>query len=71
MPVRSSPCDILFEYEYAEQAALCGDCVLLVNPFCADADATDAATGGAVFFRNGGIATEIPAGNSEMMFVEV
>ena len=51
--------------------ALCGDCVLLVNPFCADADATDAATGGAVCFRNGGIATEIPAGNSEMMFVEV
>ena len=71
MPVRSSPCDILFKYEYAEQASLCGDCVLLVNPFCADVDATDAATGGAVCFRNGGIATEIPAGNSEMMFVEV
>ena len=71
MPVRSSPCDILFKYEYAEQASLCGDCVLLVNPFCADVDATDAATGGAVCFRNSGIATEIPAGNSEMMFVEV
>lgn len=35
------------KYEYAQQAALCGDCVLYVNPFCADRDVRDAASGGA------------------------
>ena len=71
MPVRSSPCDILFKYEYAEQASLCGDCVLLVNPFYADADATDSATGGAVHFQNGSIVTQIPSGDSGIMIAEV
>ncbi len=59
------------KYEYAEQAALCADCILLVNPFCADADATDAATGGAVHFQNGSIVTQIPSGDSGIMIAEV
>ena len=59
------------KYEYAEQAALCGDCVLLVNPFCADADAMDSATGGAAYFQKGVIAAEIPSGHSEILIVEI
>lgn len=58
------------KYEYAEQAALCGDGVLLVNPFCADEDATDSATGGAAYFQKGVIAAEIPSGHSEILIVE-
>lgn len=59
------------KYEYARQAARCGDCVLLVNPYCADANATDAASGGAACFRGGKIISELPAGNSGMLTVEV
>lgn len=57
--------------EYAEQAALCGNCVLLVNPFCADTEATDAAAGGAVCFKNGSILAEAPAGKSGVLIVEI
>lgn len=59
------------KYEYAEQAALCGERVLLVNPFCADMDVTDAAAGGVAYFHNGRIAAEKPSGNSEILIVEV
>ena len=59
------------KYEYARQAARCGGCVLLVNPCCADADAHDAASGGAACFRGGRIASELPAGSSGMLTVEV
>ena len=57
------------KYEYAAQAALCGRQVLLVNPFCADPGATDAASGGAAFFRDGAIAAELPAGISDTLFL--
>ena len=50
------------KYEYAEQAALCGNCVLLVNPFCADDDAADCAVGSGVHFENGAIIAEHPSG---------
>ncbi|MBE6984804.1 MAG: carbon-nitrogen hydrolase family protein [Ruminococcaceae bacterium] len=59
------------KYEYAEQAALCGSCVLLVNPFCADADTTNVAPGGAAYFRNGGIAAQMPFGNNGILIVSV
>jgi len=59
------------KYEYAAQAALCGECVLLVNPFCADPDAVGCAAGGAVYFRNGSIVKELPAGKSGILIVEV
>lgn len=59
------------KYEYAEQAALCGDCVLLVNPFCADPGVTDAAAGGAACFKNGSIVAELPSGQSGYLTVEV
>lgn len=59
------------KYEYAEQAALCGDCVMLVNPFCADEDATDSAAGGAVHFQNGNIITQIPSGDSGITIAEI
>ena len=59
------------KHEYAEQARLCGDCVLLVNPCCADPDAPDVASGGLAYFRNGRIVSELSAGNSGTMIVEV
>lgn len=59
------------KYEYARQAALCGDCVLYVNPFCADEDVSDAASGGATCFKNGTIAQEAPAGKSDILIVEL
>lgn len=59
------------KYEYAEQAALCGDHVLLVNPFCADPEVTDAAAGGAAYFKNGQIVVEMTSGNSGALIVEI
>ena len=59
------------KYEYAEQAALCGNCVLLVNPFCADENATDVAKGGAVYFQNGSIVAQMSSGDSGIMITEV
>lgn len=59
------------KYEYAEQAGLCGDCVLLVNPYCGDPEATDAAAGGVVYFKNGIIAADMPSGNSGAIIVEI
>lgn len=59
------------KYEYAMQAALCGDCVLLTNPYCADTEIGDAAAGGAAYFKNGSIAEEKPSGKSGILIVEV
>lgn len=59
------------KYEYAGQAALCGDSVLLVNPYCADPEASDVASGGACYFQNGSIVSEMPAGNSGILIVEI
>ena len=59
------------KHEYAEQAALCGDCVLLVNPYCADSEGNDAAAGGVVYFKHGSIAAEMPAGKSGAIIVEI
>ena len=59
------------KHEYAEQAALCGDAVLLVNPYFADRQETDAASGGAAYFKSGRIVSELPAGDSGHMIVEV
>lgn len=59
------------KYEYAQQAGLCGNHVLYVNPFCADPDANDTANGGAVYFKNGAIAQEAPAGKSGVLIVQI
>lgn len=56
--------------EYAQQAALCGDHVLLVNPFCVDGFG-DCAAGGALHFCRGGIAREMEAGKSGILIVEI
>lgn len=58
------------KHEYAQQAALCGDLVLYVNPFCTDTFVSDAATGGAACFEKGRITAEIPAGSSGVLLVE-
>lgn len=59
------------KYEYAEQAQLCGDHVLFVNPFCADDTEDDAAAGGAAYFHNGRIVEEAPSGESGILIVEL
>lgn len=59
------------KYEYAKQAALCGDYVLYVNPYCADLTAKDAAAGGAACFKNGSIVKEAPSGESGILIVEL
>lgn len=59
------------KHEYAQQAALCGENVLLVNPFCADPGAEDVAQGGAAWFRRGRVVAEIPAGQSGVLIVEI
>lgn len=59
------------KYEYAQQAAYCGECVLYVNPFCVDIHVGDAATGGAAYFHRGGIAAELPAGKPGVLIVSL
>lgn len=59
------------KYEYARQAALCGDRVLYVNPFCSDSFVSDVATGGAACFEKGQISEELPAGKSGTMILEI
>lgn len=59
------------KYEYAAQAALCGDCILLVNPFCIDQAEIELASGGAAWFAGGKIRKELPAGESGQLIVEV
>ena len=59
------------KYDYARQAALCGDCVVYVNPFCVDSEGMDIASGGAACFRRGEIVREAPAGKSGVLLVEV
>ncbi len=59
------------KYAYAQQAALCGDHVLLVNPFCADQGDAETASGGAAYFKMGMLAQEAPAGQCGVLIVEI
>lgn len=59
------------KFEYARQAALCGNRVLFVNPFCADPGTPNDAAGGAAYFKNGSIAAEAPSGKSGILTVEI
>jgi len=59
------------KFEYAQQAALCGIHVLLVNPFCADLDSIGYAAGGAAHFCSGTILSEIPSGEPGILFVDI
>lgn len=59
------------KYEYAEQAALCGEKVLFVNPFCVDLDSGEEHAGVAAYFRNGVIEAELPVNDGGCLIVEV
>ena len=59
------------KHEYAAQAALCGKCILLMNPYCADDGALDCAVGAGARFENGGILAESPAGTPGVLIVDV
>ena len=67
------PCEWneIIKFEYAEQAALCGDRVLLINPYCDDPGVADVAAGGACYFNNGRIIAEIPSGKPAILMVEI
>ncbi len=59
------------KFEYAEQAALCGKNVFLVNPYCADPDADGCAAGAGVQFCDGKIIAERPAGAAGILAAEI
>lgn len=59
------------KYEYAEQAGKVGGKELYVNSFCKDKDGDEIAKGGSVLFVDGQIVKEIPAGNEDVLVVEV
>ena len=60
------------KHEYAEQASLCGENVLFVNPFCVTGTAGEPrAAGGAAHFQNRKIISERPAGEAGYLIVEL
>ncbi len=59
------------KHEYAQQASLCGQTVLLVNPYCADRAEDECAAGAAALFRDGAIVKETPAGHPGYLIAEV
>lgn len=59
------------KYEYARQSLKAGSKVLLVNSVCLNGDEEELASGGAVFFENGKIRQEAPAGDENILIVEV
>ncbi len=59
------------KFEYAEQAALCGECVLFVDPTYTAPDIMARTTSAAIYFKNGKIAAELPAGESGILIVEI
>ena len=59
------------KYEYAKQAALCGNDVYLVNPFCADPNPESCAAGCGLHFRNGNILAERAAGTAGILITEI
>jgi N-carbamoylputrescine amidase len=59
------------KYEYAKQAGLCGDHVLLVNPYCIADESEERACGGAVYFNQGIIQKELPAGRKGILSMEI
>lgn len=59
------------KFEYAKQAALCGNCVLFVDPTYVDPNAKVCTTSAAIYFKNGRIEAELPVGKSGILVVEV
>ena len=59
------------KYEYAEQAGKIDGIVLYINSFCKDKDGDEIARGGSTLFVDGQIVKEIPAGNEDVLVVEV
>lgn len=57
--------------EYAEQAGLIDGKVLYVNSVCLDKEGDEIARGGAVLFVDGRIEKEVPAGQENVLLVEV
>lgn len=59
------------KYEYAEQAAKLGTTVLYVNSVCLDKDGDEIARGGAAYFQDGIIQSEVPAGKENTLLVTI
>ena len=59
------------QHEYPETAQKWRRRVLVIHPQCAEENASHAAAGGAVDFRDGKIQAELPAGNSGMLMINV
>lgn len=63
--------NICTKLEYAGQAGLIGGKVLYVNSVCLDKEADEIARGGAVLFVDGQIEAEVPAGQEDVLLIEV
>lgn len=59
------------KYDYAHQSSIFANKVLCVNSVCLDKDEIDTAKGGAIYFENGIIKYEIPAGKENVLIVEL
>lgn len=57
--------------EYALQTLRIGQPVLYVNSVCLNPGSAEAAQGGAAFFKNGKIITELPAGEEGVLIVDL
>lgn len=57
--------------EYAEQISSINGKILYVNSVCLDKEADEIARGGAVLFADGQIEREVPAGQEDVLLIEV
>ena len=59
------------KYEYAGQSEKIGDRILYVNSVCEETEAEEIARGGAVYFSDGRIVTEVAAGTENVLIVDI
>ena len=59
------------KHEYAEQAARFGHSVFYVNSVCMDREGVEIARGGAIYFLDGRIKYQTPAGEESILSVKM
>lgn len=61
----------IIKYEYAEQASKIASKVLLVNSVCLDYESNNLAKGGAIYFKDGKIISEVKSGKENNLEIEI
>lgn len=59
------------KFEYAKQAAQFNCSTVLVNSYCLDKEEEQIARGGACYFKDGKIMSEVPAGQEAVLVIEI